>query len=254
MEAPAAEGAQAVPAQPRNTENDAVDAANGLYYADPGMKMVFFGDFEGNSLIKFLRPDGANPVSQTNVLTSTVSNLTELEQYLTFDKDNNLVLAGDVILVYLGDVIGDGPDNIELATTLLKLKRVNPTRVILISGNRELNKVRLEGELAPTDACMTDLTTRVNKFVGGDSSAFDGFVFTFERNNPADFDYLWNDYPKSIASKSGCLDRVKHVLETTSMGEKCGWRFLVDEYLRAKDVSIADISDEVKSYIYVYLV
>ena len=232
------------------------DAENGIYHADANTKIVCFGDPEGNSLKKFLRPDGANPVSQTNVLTSTVSNLTELEDYLTFDQHNNLVLAGDVILVCLGDVIGDGPDNIELATTLLKLKRVNPTRVILISGNRELNKVRLEGELAPTDACMTDLTTRVNTFVEYDHSAFDGFEIVFKRNNPDDFDYLWNDNPKLISEISTCLERVIQITEG-SMGEYYAWVFLVDEYLRKHNFTpeqLKGISNEVKSYIYVYLV
>jgi hypothetical protein len=38
------------------------------------------------------------------------------------------------------------------------------------------------------------------------------------------------------------------------MGEKCGWQFLVDEYLTARNVLIDSISNEFKSYIYVYLV
>jgi len=251
MEAASLEPAAA--AGPALTQKEQ-DAKNGLYYAGKDMKIVCFGDPEGNSLKKFLHPKGANPESQTNVITPTVSNLTELEEYLTFDQDNNLVLAKDVILVCLGDVIGDGPDNIELARTLLNLKRVNPTRVILITGNRDVNKVRLGWELEPTDACMAELITRVKDFVKRNSDAFVGFEFAFKRNDQADFDYMFSGYPNSIANNKGCLERVKHVLETNSMGEKCGWRFLVDEYLTAKDVPIAGISDEVKSYIYVCLV
>jgi len=250
MEVPPAGAAE----RPISTEEVLNDAYNGMYYADANTKIVFFGDPEGNSLKKFLRPYRANQESSTNVLMPTVTNLTELDPYLTVDQANNLILQSDVILVCLGDVIGDGPDNIELARTLLKLKEENPTRVILITGNRDVNKVRLGHELEPTAVSMAELTNRVTKFVGGTPDAFNDFEFAFEYNNIADFDYMFGTYPRSIASMSGCQDRVKHVLETASMGEKCGWRFLVDEYLTAKDVSIAGVSDEVKSFIYVYLV
>jgi hypothetical protein len=233
------------------------DAENGIYHAKANTKIVFFGDPEGNSLIKLLRPidEGKNEISITDALTSNVSNLTELDPYFDVMEDN-LALAEDVILVCLGDVIGDGPDNIALATTLLKLKRVNPTRVILISGNRDFSKIRLGGELEPTDVCMAELITKVEDFVDGNSAAFVGFKFEFKRNDPADFDYLWNDNPKLISEISTCLERVIQITEK-SMGESCAWKFLVDEYLRKKRFEpevIAKISLEYKSYIYVYLV
>jgi len=77
-------------------------------------------------LKELIVPPNANPESQINVLTPTVSNLTELYAYLTVNEDGTLSLQENVILVYLGDVFGDGPNNIELATTLLKLKKDNP--------------------------------------------------------------------------------------------------------------------------------
>ena len=262
------------PVVPGSASTPEQDAENGLYYADANTTIVCFGDLEGTSLKRLIHPKNANQESQTNVLTHTVSNLKELEQYLTFDEDDNLVLVDGVILVYLGDVIGDGPDNIELATTLLKLKDTYPTRVIIISGNRDVNKFRLSWELQPTAKCMAELTNRVKAFVQGGGDAFDGFVFEFERNNPADFDYLWKDenlvkkqklsfdeHKDNIASNLTCLGRVRYVVEI-SMTETCAWKFLVDEYLTALDVdltalnvnSIERIADDVKSYIYVYLV
>lgn len=255
------------PALPVSGSTPEQDAESGNYRADPNTTIVCVGDLEGTSLERLFRPEGANRESQTNVLTPTVSNLTELEQYLTFDQDGNLVLVDGVILVYLGDVFGDGPNNIGLATTLLKLKKDNPTRVIIISGNRDVNKFRLSWELQPTAKCMAELTNRVKAFVQGGGAAFDGFVFEFERNNPADFDYLWKDenlvkkqklssdeHKDNIASNQTCLGRVRYVVEI-SMTETCAWKFLVDEYLTALNVnSIERIADDVKSYIYVYLV
>ena len=264
----------AAPGPPLTQEEE--DAKNGLYDAGANTTIVCIGDLEGTSFEGLIHPEGANQESQTNVLTPTVSNLTELYDYLTISQDGTLMLQPNVILVYLGDVFGDGPDNIKLATTLLKLKKVNPTRVIIISGNRDVNKVRLPYELQPTAECMEALKGRVEAFVGGDGAAFNGFEFEFEfeRNNPDHFDYMWKDdnlvskqglpsaeHKVNIASNRTCLGRVRYVVEI-SMTETCAWKFLVDEYLTKKKVdlnalnvkSIEHIADDVKSYIYAYLV
>jgi hypothetical protein len=268
--APKSEPPVAPGSAPGSASTPEQDAKNGLYRADANTTIVCFGDLEGTSLERLIHPEGAEPESQTNVLTSTVSNLTELYDYLTVSPDGTLMLKPNVILVYLGDVFGDGPNNIELATTLLKLKKDNLTRVIIISGNRDLILERLPYELQPADACMVELTNRVKAFVqGGGGDAFDGFKFEFERNNPAHFDYMWKDnalvskqglpsaeHKDNIASNRTCLGRVTYVKEV-SMTEYYGWVFLVDEYLTKKGFTlnkILGISHETKSYIYVYLV
>jgi hypothetical protein len=168
------------------TEEELADAANGIYHATSQDIIVCVGDLEGNSLTKLINPKGASEDSKTGVLTQTASNLTEIHGYLRvvrFDDSTPdvLLLDPNVILVYLGDVIGDGPHNIELVTLLLKLKEDNPTRVIIITGNRDVNKFRLGWELEPTDACMAKLTTHVNAFVvERKSDAFNGFEFAFK--------------------------------------------------------------------------
>jgi hypothetical protein len=220
------------------------------------MKIVCFGDPEGNSLKKFLQPKDANPASDTNVLTQTVSNLTELDAYLTVTPDGTLSLQPSVILVCLGDVFGDGPDNIKLARTLLELKKKDPTRVILITGNRDINKLRLGHELKPTDACMAELTKNVADYVNGNSQAFNDFAFAFQHNQESDFDYMWGSSPKNISNKQTCLERVLYITEET-LNEYYGWVFLVDEYLTTigfTQEQIKLITLEYKSYIYVYLV
>ena len=232
------------------------DAESGNYRAASKYRIVCVGDLEGTSLEKLIDPTGANSVRQTNVLTPTVSKLTELYEYLTVSPDGTLRLKENVILVYLGDVFGDGPDNIKLATTLLKLKKDNPTRVILITGNRDLILERLPYELQPTDTCMAELMTRVGNFLRREPNPFNGFTFVFKRNNPDDFDYMWDFHPTNISEKKGCLERVIYV-KGSSMTEHYGWVFLVDEYLTKKKFTpkeISDISLETKSYIYVFLV
>lgn len=237
-------------------ENATAGVYRGVYNADPNTTIVCFGDLEGTSLRKLLKPAGAKEESNTGVLLSNVSNLAELYQYLSVGEDGELVIQPNVMLVCLGDVIGDGPDNIELATTLLNLKDKYPTRVVIITGNRDLNKLRLDWELAPTDACMAELRTKVNSFVDGNLQAFDGFVFSFKRNEEADFDYMWDTHSTQISEKKECLKRVLYITEET-LNEYYGWVFLVDEYLTKKGFTpevIGRISLGDKSYIYVYLV
>lgn len=246
--------AEAVPQLTQEQQQE--NTQSGIYKAGPETRIVCFGDLEGTSLKELIVPPNANPERQINVLTPTVSNLTELYAYLTVNEDGTLSLQENVILVYLGDVFGDGPNNIELATTLLNLKDKYPTRVILITGNRDLILERLPYELQPTDACMKELIRRVETFLIHEPNPFNGFEFAFERNNPAHFDYMWDSHPKNISDKKGCLERVIYVKES-SMTEYYGWVFLVDEYLTKKGFTPEQIlgsSLEVKSYIYVYLV
>lgn len=58
-----------------------------------------------------------------------------------------LVLADDVTFVFGGDVCDRGPDARRLVTTLLDAKRRYGERVVLLAGNRDLNKLRLRREL-----------------------------------------------------------------------------------------------------------
>lgn len=234
------------------TQEELADADNGIYHATPQDRIVCVGDLEGNSLIKLINPAGATPQS-TGALTTTASNLTELYAYFAVDEEDNLSLKENVILVYLGDVFGDGPDNIKLAKTLLQLKTDNPTKVVILNGNRDINKRRSFYELQPTDKCMADLINRIA--TKGKPSDFNGFNFEFKYNELTDFEYMWGKSPKEISEKTGCLDRVLYITEET-FNEYYGWVFLVDEYLRTigKSQEIATTSLEHKSYIYVYLV
>jgi len=241
------------------TEEELADAEHGLYSADASTIIVCVGDLEGNSLTKLINPKGASEHSETGVLMQTASNLTEIYGYLQVvrvDDDSTpdvLLLKPNVILVYLGDVIGDGPHNIELVTLLLKLKEDNPTRVIIITGNRDVNKFRLGWELEPTAACMADLIPRVAN--SSRTNNFGDFRFEFKYNTADDFDYMWGKTPEEISNKPDCLDRVLYITEET-FNEYYGWVFLVDEYLTTigKSQEIETTSLEHKSYIYVYLV
>ena len=53
------------------------------------------------------------------------------------------VLYPSCKFVFLGDLLDNGPDNIKLLVFFMCLKKHNPDNVILIAGNRDINKLRL---------------------------------------------------------------------------------------------------------------
>lgn len=61
--------------------------------------------------------------------------------------DDTLVLSDGVTLVFGGDVCDRGPHAQRLVATLLEAKRRYGDRVVLLAGNRDLNKLRLRREL-----------------------------------------------------------------------------------------------------------
>ncbi|CAB9523243.1 expressed unknown protein [Seminavis robusta] len=62
-----------------------------------------------------------------------------------------LELLSDCYFVFGGDAVDKGPGDIRLVRALVDLKRRYPDRVVLLVGNRDLNKLRLTAELAQDD-------------------------------------------------------------------------------------------------------
>ena len=67
---------------------------------------------------------------------------------VSLDPDGSLSLRDDgCYFVYGGDVCDNGPGDLRLCQLLVSLKRRHPDRVALLSGNRDLNKLRMTAEL-----------------------------------------------------------------------------------------------------------
>jgi hypothetical protein len=58
-----------------------------------------------------------------------------------------LRVAEGAVLVFGGDAVDRGPDGRRILRALLAAKRAQPDRVVLLAGNRDLNKLRLAREL-----------------------------------------------------------------------------------------------------------
>ena len=63
-------------------------------------------------------------------------------------EDGALVLAPGVSFVFGGDAVDRGPAGRRIMATLLAAKRRYGERVVLLAGNRDINKLRLHRELA----------------------------------------------------------------------------------------------------------
>lgn len=63
-------------------------------------------------------------------------------------QDGALVLAPGVTFVFGGDAVDRGPAGRRIVTTLLAAKRRYGDRVVLLAGNRDINKLRLHREQA----------------------------------------------------------------------------------------------------------
>ncbi len=65
-----------------------------------------------------------------------------------FDKLSRLVVDEDTIFVFGGDAVDRGPWSRRVVRTLLEAKVRQPDHVVLIGGNRDINKLRLPRELS----------------------------------------------------------------------------------------------------------
>ncbi|HYO51815.1 hypothetical protein [Archangium sp.] len=78
------------------------------------------------------------------------------EKLASFCRDNpnlylnaggRLVVRPGATFVYGGDAIDRGPDGLRVVRTLLEAKHHQPSQVVLLAGNRDINKLRLVREL-----------------------------------------------------------------------------------------------------------
>jgi hypothetical protein len=76
--------------------------------------------------------------------------LTFLERnpFVWLDPNERLCVKPGAVFVFGGDAIDRGPDSRRLVNLFIEAKERQPDQVILLAGNRDLNKLRLRRELA----------------------------------------------------------------------------------------------------------
>lgn len=70
-----------------------------------------------------------------------------ISEALSLDGDGSLVLADGWRFVFGGDVVDKAPGSLRCVKALVQMKRAYPDRVVLLLGNRDINKMRFTSEL-----------------------------------------------------------------------------------------------------------
>jgi hypothetical protein len=66
---------------------------------------------------------------------------------VSLEDGGRLVVRPGATFVYGGDAVDRGPDSQRVVRTLLEARRRQPSQVVLLAGNRDINKLRLVREL-----------------------------------------------------------------------------------------------------------
>jgi hypothetical protein len=67
---------------------------------------------------------------------------------VSLDAAGRLAVRAGAVFVFGGDAVDRGPDARRVVATLVEAKRRQPDQVVLLAGNRDINKLRLVRELA----------------------------------------------------------------------------------------------------------
>ncbi len=115
------------------------------------LKLLCFASFFGMS---FSLVSAAQPkiiyVTDLEGRKAGLESIVQKTPELTLSSDGILTLApGPYIFVYGGDTMDRGADQIFILRALFRLKMSDHRRVILIQGNRDINKLRLKQETSP---------------------------------------------------------------------------------------------------------
>lgn len=250
-----------------------------VYELQDGRKLIGASDFEGVSfsmLNLFENPDVVN----TNIIHTKSQSLANLmKDFLVTAADGTVQLANqDDIFYYSGDVWGVGPRNIQLLRQLINMKKIIKTY-----GNRDINRGRLPVETDLTVESRNELIDAMKLFNTNPTEGITRlksvnilFKYTIPVGSSESYDgdlpftYLWRwggnskvtppvepvDWGIRIASCHTAKERVEMISD--SMGEKDGWRFIVDEYASMCGdefvQSLSDVDDDIKYKIYLHLV
>jgi hypothetical protein len=80
--------------------------------------------------------------------------------HVSLEGGERLVVRPGVTFVFGGDAVDRGPDGRRVVRTLLEAWRRQPSQVVLLAGNRDINKLRLARELRGHPLARTPLEVR----------------------------------------------------------------------------------------------
>ncbi len=90
---------------------------------------------------------------------------------LSLDADGKLQIKAGVTFVYGGDAVDHGPGSQKIVAALVDCKKRmaregRPEAMVLIAGNRDINKIRMQSELSD-EAMAAEIPEKVKEYLGG---------------------------------------------------------------------------------------
>jgi len=148
-------------------------------------------------------------------------------------------LSADSKLVFLGDSIDKGPDNFKVLNFLVHLKQKYPDRVILIQGNRDVNKLRFNWELAPSALALNGGDERFNLDRFRMRSWADSFAQWSAKHDFAQVDGVPTDYSHGAYPVIDSILKAKWMLRET-MGSPTAFEDVKHEMGRLAHKGLTD--------------
>jgi hypothetical protein len=148
-------------------------------------------------------------------------------------------LSGDSKLVFLGDSIDKGPNNLKVLSFLIYLKHKYPDRVVFIQGNRDANKLRFIWELKPQALALNDPAEHLSldRFrLNSWAKAFSQFIST---EALAQVDSVPTPYTHGTDLINDRILKMKWMLKDT-MGCPTTFQDLKGEMDHAPDTAVAE--------------
>jgi len=224
-------------------------------------------DLSGKRLYCYSDEEGGNPFRLDDPYDTDSKGLfAQLSADFVFD--NGLIVGlkqEDVALAFLGDLLDNSKYSIRLLEKYIRLKRSNPSRVILIGGNRDFNKIRMGIELFCLDPSKDGLDTLPW------NGTYNIDQLRTRLQNPS-YNFIFRDnrvpeYLKGVKLWDGAIgsleaaynlsfhDRLNIMFQKTkgiNAFGNCGYTFIVDELndiLGPCDGSKLSINDELSAKI-----
>ena len=101
-------------------------------------------------MVRIVHSQAARPVAYVTDVEGSWDRLWSFVQgngLVRFDEHMRLVVQADATLVFGGDAIDRGSHGRRVVRTLLEARKRQPDQVVLLAGNRDINKLRIPREL-----------------------------------------------------------------------------------------------------------
>lgn len=149
--------------------------------------------------------------------------------HVSLEAGRRLVVRPGATFVYGGDAVDRGPDGRRVLGTLLEARRQYPSQVVLLAGNRDINKLRLARELnghplarTPADMRSAPRPVLLRWIFENTMGARDAFGFRWTELARADASVSEEDVVASFLEDLGPQGLMREYLAACQLAHRIG--------------------------------